>query len=161
MAHKFELVICITSTALFNCSESHQIWQQDGLNAYKAHQSVRINQYLQPGVGFHLVQSLLELNKISGQNLVDVVLVSRNDSASGERVRNSIENYNLPITRMSFTSGEDVTTYLSAWKCDLFLSTDENQVRQVLSATGMFQGIAAALVCSIVPESMSTRFHNM
>ena len=53
---------------------------------------------------------------------------------------------------MSFTGGTDVTKYLTAWKCDLFLTADEDQVRTVLSGTNsdVFRGIAAALVCNIV-----------
>lgn len=161
MSLQCELVVCITSTALFDCNESHEIWKRDGLDAYKAHQSERIRDSLHPGVGFHLVKSLLKLNEVAGKNLVEVVLVSRNDSASGERVRNSIKKHQLPITRMSFTCGVDVTYFLSAWNCDLFLSTDDEQVCKVLNSFNTFQGIAAALVCDIVPESIYKRFHNM
>ncbi|CAF4979427.1 unnamed protein product, partial [Rotaria sp. Silwood1] len=57
---------------------------------------------------------------------------------------------------MSFTSGTDVTRYLQAWGCDLFLTTEEEQVRTVLSANAptMFKGIAAALVCNISAEKV-------
>ena len=151
MPPSFELVVCITSTALFDCRESNNIWKTQGLEAYKAHQKASAQEPLKPGVGFHLVRSLLKLNDICGKELVDVVLISRNDGESSERVRNSIDHYKIPITRMSFTSGEDVTRYLPAWKCDLFLSTEEDQVRIVLSAgnSSLFENIAAGLVCHI------------
>jgi 5'-nucleotidase len=152
MPPTFELVICITSSALFDCSESHKIWDSDGFEAYSEYQRSQMTVQLQPGVGFPLVQSLLALNAVSNKHLIEVVLVSRKDNDSSERVRRSIAYYNLPITRMSFTGGTDVTRYLAAWQCDLFLSTEEDQVRTVLCGTvsEAFAGIAAALVCNIV-----------
>jgi 5'-nucleotidase len=156
MSSSFELVVCITSTALFDCSESHNIWVQKGLKAYQKHQRKQASIPLKPGVAFPLVQSLLELNKVTGKQLVEVVLVSRNDSISGERVRNSITHHKLLITRMSFTGGTDVTRYLVAWNCNLFLTTEEAQVRTVLSGTAptSFKGIAAALVYNIMTEAI-------
>jgi 5'-nucleotidase len=168
MPPTFELVICITSSALFDCSESREVWKQDGLEAYKEHQRTRVTVPLKPGVGFPLVRSLLTLNEIAGKELVEVVLVSRKDSESGERVRQSINYYNLRITRMSFTDGTDVSRYLPAWGCDLFLSADEDQVRAVLSdaVSEDFAGIAAGLVYTIAADtrviqlsSSSTRDH--
>jgi 5'-nucleotidase len=156
MPISFDLVVCITSTALFDCSESHNIWLKEGVEAYKAHQHERVNVPLPPGVGFRLVQSLMKLNQCgSGKQLVDVILVSRNDSESGERVRNSLKHYKLGVTRMSFTGGVDVTQYLPAYGCDLFLTTEGEQVDKVLSQAGSpaFKGIAAGLVCNVTGET--------
>jgi 5'-nucleotidase len=155
MPVSYELVVCITSTALFDCSESHNIWVKEGREKYKQYQREHVTEPLKPGVGFRLAQSLLHLNKSVGKELIDVILVSRNDSELGERVRNSIGHYNLGITRMSFTNGTDVTTYLQAWGCDLFLSTEEKQVRTILSpdAPSRLKGIAAGLVCNIIAET--------
>jgi 5'-nucleotidase len=154
MQPPFALVVCISSTALFDCSKSHGIWKRDGLAAYKKHQRSHIKVPLQPGVGFPLVQSLLKLNKAANKSLINVVLVSRNDAESGQRVIESINFHKLSVTRMSFTCGTDVTRYLSAWKCDLFLSTEERQVRRVLAGLNkaQFEGIAAGLVYHITPE---------
>lgn len=151
MQPSFELVVCIGSTALFDCNESHEIWARDGVEAYKKYQREHIDVHLKPGVGFPLVHSLLELNKVVDKPLVDVVLVSRSDTESAKRIMQALNHYKLSITRMSFTSSTDVTRYLSAWKCDLFLSTDEQHVSAVFSGTtpGLFDGIAAALVCNI------------
>lgn len=156
MPVSFELVVCITSTALFDCSESHEIWKNQGLQAYQAYQHQNVDKPLKPGVGFPLVQSLLALNKMFIKPLIDVVLVSRNDSESGERLRLSILHHKLNINRMSFTAGTDVTKYLSAWKCDLFLSTEKEQVRSILAANSsdLFKGIAAALVFNMNDERL-------
>ncbi|CAF4003458.1 unnamed protein product [Rotaria sp. Silwood1] len=55
---------------------------------------------------------------------------------------------------MSFTCGTDVTKYLHAWKCDLFLSTEENQVKRVLAGvtSDPLEGIAAGLVYNMISE---------
>jgi 5'-nucleotidase len=158
MPPEFELVICITSSALFDSTESRTIWERDGYQAYHEYQRAHVGIPLKPGVGFPLVQSLLALNEAAKKELVEVVLVSRKDADSGERVRQSIYHYGLRITRMSFTGGTCVTKYLAAWHCDLFLSADENQVRTVLLGTTpeAFEGIAAALVCRIVDETTSS-----
>ncbi|CAF4221073.1 unnamed protein product, partial [Rotaria sordida] len=147
MPPTFELVVYITSLALFDCTESREIWKRDGFEAYKERQRANLMVPLQPGVGYPLVRSLLALNEVAKKQLVEVVLISRKDSDSGERVRQSIYYHKLPITRMSFTGGTDVTKYLSAWKCDLFLTADEDQVRTVLSGSSGegFTGMAAAL----------------
>ncbi|CAF2766583.1 unnamed protein product [Rotaria sp. Silwood2] len=152
MPPTFELVVCITAAALFDCTEILEILNRDGLEACKEHQRANLMVPLQTGAGYPLVRSLLALNEATEKQLVEVVLVSRTDSDSGERIRQSIHHYELPITRMSFTGGTDVTKYLLAWKCDLFLTADEDQVRTVLSGTSSkaFTGIAAALVCNIV-----------
>ena len=154
----FELTVCITSTALFDCRHSHRIWKRDGLEAYRRHQRESAQIPLMPGVGFRLVESLLALNRTSERDLIEVVLVSRNDSESGERVRHSIAHYQLGITRMSFTCGTDVTKYLKSWNCDLFLTTEEEQVRTVLCGTNAtrFKGIAAGLVCDITDETINS-----
>lgn len=157
MPPSFALVVCITSTALFDCSESHEIWNREGVEAYKVHQRNHVTVLLKPGVRFPLVQSLLTLNEVAGKYLVEVIFVLRNDSEAGERVRYYINHYKLRITRMSFTCGTNVTYYLSAWKCDLFLSTEKKQVRKVLSGSDVFERIAAGLVCTIIPESTSSQ----
>ncbi|CAF1114611.1 unnamed protein product [Rotaria sp. Silwood1] len=152
MAPTFELVVCITAAALFDCTEAVEILNRDGFEACIKHQRANLMVPLQPGAGYPLVRSLLALNAVVEKQLVEVVLVSRLDGDSGERIRQSIHHYELPITRMSFTGGTDVTKYLLAWKCDLFLTADEDQVRTVLcgASSKVFTGIAAALVCNIV-----------
>ena len=163
MEDSVELVVCISSTALFNCTESHQIWQHEGLNAYKSHQRVQMNVPLQLGVGYPLIESLLKLNKVVDKPLIDVVLVSRNDAESGQRIIRSIEICNLDITRMSFTGGTDVTNYLLPWKCDLFLSTEEDQVKKVLAGTNsnLLDSIAAGLIYNPISETVPAQSDSM
>ena len=57
------LVIGITSRALFDLDESHGIFEDKGLQAYKDFQVANENIPLNPGQAFPLVNKLLALNQ--------------------------------------------------------------------------------------------------
>jgi 5'-nucleotidase len=138
------LVIAISSRALFDLSESHAIYERDGVEAYQSHQVERESILLKPGVAFDLTRKLLNLN-VSGRTYVEVVLLSRNSADTGLRVFNSIQHYGLAITRAVFTSGSDTSRYVSALGSHLFLSADASDVKHALDT-----GYAAA---TIVPRA--------
>jgi 5'-nucleotidase len=142
MSSGFEnkLVIAISSRALFNLDDSHQVFVNEGLEAYARYQIEREDEVLAPGEAFPIVKKLLRLNeRLSGEPRVEVILLSRNSADTGLRVFNSIEHYGLNITRAAFCSGVSPYRYASAFGCHLFLSTDADDVRQALN-----QGVAAA-----------------
>lgn len=135
-----KLVIAISSRALFNLDESHQIFIDEGLEAYARYQIDHEDQILTPGDGFPMVQKLLRLNELlGGEPRVEVILLSRNSADTGLRIFNSIEYYGLNITRAAFCSGTSPYGYASAFGCHLFLSTNADDVRHALD-----HGIAAA-----------------
>jgi len=101
---KDKLVVAISSRALFDLDESHQIFKQQGVEAYAKHQEENEEVILPPGVGFSLVKKLLTLN--TKKNPIDVILLSRNSADTGLRIFNSIEHYGLNISRAAFTRGE-------------------------------------------------------
>jgi 5'-nucleotidase len=72
---------------------------------------------------------------------VEVVILSRNDPVSGMRVFRSCQHYQLPIERGVFTRGESPWRYLRPLHANLFLSTNEPDVRSALEA-----GVPAARV---------------
>ncbi len=142
-----KLVIAISSRALFNLEESHRVYEQQGVEAYRQYQIERENEVLEPGDAFPLVKKLLAINeklkdkKLKDDNGVEVLLLSRNSADTGLRVFNSIKHYKLPITRAAFSSGESPHRYVSAFGTHLFLSTDTQDVRWALNA-----GYAAASI---------------
>ncbi|MBT5006836.1 MAG: 5'-nucleotidase [Halieaceae bacterium] len=139
-----KLVIAISSRALFNLDESHQVYQNDGLNAYSEYQVAREDEPLEPGEAFPLVHKLLRLNELlGGDQQVEVVLLSRNSADTGLRVFNSIEHYNLTISRAAFCGGESPWRYINAFGCQLFLSNEADDVRSALEC-----GVAAATLIS-------------
>jgi 5'-nucleotidase len=136
-----KLVVAISSRALFDLDEANRIFDADGLEAYRQYQVSRENEPLAPGTGFPLVRALLSINKRGQGDLVEVVLVSRNDADTGLRVMNSVESHGLSICRAGFTDGRAPYGYLRSFKCDLFLSAYEPDVAAALAA-----GFAAGLV---------------
>lgn len=134
-----KLVIAISSRALFNLADSHHVYQQQGLEAFQRYQIEHEEEPLEPGEAFPLVQKLLRLNERLGDARVDVILLSRNSADTGLRVFNSIQHYQLPIRRAAFCNGQSPYRYVAAFGCQLFLSTDPEDVRSALE-----QGVAAA-----------------
>ena len=133
-----KLVIAISSRALFNLDDSHRVFEEQGLEAFQRYQMEHEERPLEPGEAFPLVQKLLRLNKKLGDR-VDVILLSRNSADTGLRVFNSIQHYGLPICRAAFCGGQSPYRYVAAFGCQLFLSTDPEDVRAALA-----QGVAAA-----------------
>ena len=133
------LTVAISSTALFDLTESDSIYLNEGLEAYRRYQIAQEDTPLEPGDGFYLVEKLLNINKILNKPRVEVILLSRNSADTGLRVFNSIKAHDLSISRAAFCGGETPYRYISAFACDLFLSTHADDVRQALS-----QNVAAA-----------------
>ncbi len=139
-----KLVIAISSRALFNLDASHEIYEQKGLAAYSRYQIDREEEPLEPGEAFAMVQKLLRINQLlSGENRVEVILLSRNSADTGLRVFNSVQHYQLDIQRAAFCGGESPYRYISAFGAHLFLSTEAEDVRNALQ-----HGVAAATLVS-------------
>lgn len=150
-----KLVIAISSRALFNLDDSHEVYVKQGLKAYSAYQIEHENDVLTPGSAFPLVEKLLKLNHIGERSIprVEVILLSRNSADTGLRIFNSIQHYNLDITRAAFSGGDSPYRYIEAFGCHLFLSTDGDDVRQALES-----GVAAATLLSAAqPDKQKTQ----
>ena len=70
------LVIAISSRALFDMRESHEVYQREGLSAYSQYQIDHEEEPLAPGDAFPLVQKLLAINdKFDGDTRVEIILL--------------------------------------------------------------------------------------
>ena len=136
-----QLVVAISSRALFDFEEENQLFEAKDDRAYMQLQLQRVSEPAKPGVAFSLVNKLLAFNAASPQASVEVVILSRNDPVSGMRVFRSAQHYGLPIQRGVFTRGESPWRYLRPLNAHLFLSTNEADVRSALEA-----GVPAARV---------------
>ena len=130
------LVVGVSTRALFSLEEEHDVFVHEGEDAYCALQLDREAIPLGPGCAFEPIRRLLALNSRNGDQLVEVVLLSRNPPDLALRAFRSCEHYKLPIVSGSFTSGRPITPFAAAWGVDLFLSNDEDDVRSA-SAAGM------------------------
>ena len=143
-----QLVIGISSRALFDMRESHEVFESEGLEVYSRYQVEREEAYLNPGVAFPLVRNLLDLNELTDESpKVEVILLSRNSDDTGLRILNTIEHYGLNIELAAFTTGESPYKYIESYGADQQLSTNASDVRAALQ-----KGYAAA---TILPGSAS------
>lgn len=144
-----QLVVAISSRALFDFEEANQIFESEGPQAYMKFQLDRLDQTARPGVAFPLVKKLLAFNA-GERKLVEVVILSRNDPVSGLRVFHSAQEAGLQLERGVFINGRAPFGYLSPLGATLFLSANEEDVRSALGA-----GFPAARVyvsSSVTPE---------
>src|SRR4051794_16490685 len=103
------LVVGITSTALFDMSESDNVFRekfatdrQTAVDQYRAYTLAHEDEALQDGTGMPLVKALFTLNqyKQAGDTpLVEVVVMSRNSPETGVRVFHNIRSRGLAISR--------------------------------------------------------------
>lgn len=135
------LVIGISSRALFDLEAENQVFEQQGLQAYRQYQQEHEQEILPPGPAFSLVKAFLNLNRLQhGQRTVEVIIMSRNTADTSLRIFKSIEHYGLDITRAALVGGAEVTPYLKAFRTDLFLSAHAPDVKQAVDhdiAAGM------------------------
>jgi 5'-nucleotidase len=134
-----QLVVAISSRALFDFEEENRVFEAGDDRAYMQLQLQRVEQPARPGVAFSLVNKLLAFNADAPR--VEVVILSRNDPVSGMRVFRSAQHYGLTVQRGVFTRGQSPWRYLRPLAANLFLSTNEADVRSALLA-----GVPAARV---------------
>src|SRR5512139_4258582 len=106
-----QLVVAISSRALFDFEEENRVFETRDDRAYMRVQLERLEQPAKPGVAYPLVKKLLGFNA-DGTHRVEVVILSRNDPVSGLRVFRSVERAGLPLDRGVFTRGRPPFGYL-------------------------------------------------
>ncbi|NCF34370.1 MAG: 5'-nucleotidase, partial [Proteobacteria bacterium] len=67
------LTVAISSTALFDLSKSNQIYESQGLEAYRRYQIDQEDSILEPGDGFYLVKKILNINTLLEKPRVEVI----------------------------------------------------------------------------------------
>lgn len=138
---KNKLVIAISSRALFDLEEENRLFEKKGLKKYYRYQIKNENRPLKPGAAFGFVKNILRINEHFDDKLIEVIVLSRNNAATGLRIKNSIDKYGLDIDRAGWTAGTPIHHYLKAFDVDLFLSAHEADVQKAIDV-----GIAAARI---------------
>ena len=142
MSLENKLVVGISSRALFDLEFENRIYEEQGLQAYLEYQVAHEKEILKPGTAFPLIQALHKLND-GDEQLVEIIIMSKNSADTSLRIFNSIEYYGLDISRAALVGGNHITPYLSAFHTGLFLSASEQDVQEAINA-----GVAAGLICS-------------
>ena len=146
-----KLVVGISSRALFDLSESHEIFQNDGVEAYRKYQINNEDEILVPGEAFNLVNKILKINDFyENKDRVEVILLSRNTADTGLRIFNSIESHELDISRAVFCGGESPYKYVKAFGVDLFLSSSKDDVKMAIQ-----NSVASARIISSKLKKLS------
>lgn len=145
MSNKSKLIIGISSRALFNLDQSHEIYEKEGLESYRDYQIANEDKTLEPGEAFGLVKKILSINSLynKDENRIEVILLSRNTSDTGLRIRNSIEAHGLDISRAAFCGGESPHRYVKDFGVHLFLSSSIEDVKLAIKSN-----VAAATIVS-------------
>jgi len=145
MAYNLEdkLVVAVSSRALFDLEDENRVFEEKGLDEYYKDQLEKENEPLDKGTGYRLIENLLKINEHFSENekQVEVIILSKNNAGTSLRITNAIEKYQLNIQRSGWTSGRDTSSYLKAFKVDLFLSADDNDVMNAIE-----NGVAAAKI---------------
>ncbi len=128
-----KLVVAISSRALFDFEEENRVFESGDAAGYMQLQLQRLDAPAKPGIAFSLIQKLLAFND-TAQQRVEVVVLSRNDPVSGMRVFRSAKAHAIQLQRGVFTQGRSPFGYLRPLRAHLFLSANEEDVRQALQA---------------------------
>jgi len=146
-----KLVVAISSRALFDLEKENEIFEKEGLDAYYSYLLTKQNDTLKKGSAYRLIDNLLKINTYFDKSSkeVEVIILSKNNPAMSLRITKSIEHYGLDIERSGWTSGTNTSKYLKAFKVDLFLSANEEDVKIALQS-----GVAAA---KILPSTSRVR----
>ncbi len=162
-----KLVVGISSSALFDTREEHEIFLKLGKTAFVQHQIENEEIPFKKGTAFSLIEGLLRLNppqtpeekKAKDEQLVEVIVLSHNEPSAGLRAMNSVDSYGLHITRAAFVGDSPLGPYLPPYQVSLFLSKTEDDVRAALA-----QKVPAALlydppeICTIDSNQLRIAF---
>ena len=87
MAHTLDdqLVVGISSRALFNLEEENKIYEEKGLQAYSEYQLEHENDILKPGTAFPLIKALHNLN-CGEKKLTEIIVMSKNSTSTSIEV---------------------------------------------------------------------------
>jgi 5'-nucleotidase len=123
------LVIAVSSTALFDFSNEHDLYLKLGVDEFRDYQKKHRDETPKRGAAFPFIERLLNLNKIYTENRpIEVVILSRNHADAGLRVMDAVANYGLDISRSFFLAGQLPFPYMKSVNAVLYLSTNKDEV---------------------------------
>lgn len=140
---KPRITIGISTSALFDMRESDEIFRTQGTDAYQKHMIENEAQPFAPGHAFALLETMRDINKSLGEDLFQMVIISKNDVWTGARAVKSCYHHDLPLNSGMFSNGGPTIPYLPAYNVDWFISTNAADVEAAAKT-----GIAANVIDS-------------
>lgn len=98
-----QLVVAVSSRALFDLEKEHQLFEKEGYEAFKDYQVEHCDDPLQPGVAFPFVKRLIGLNAFFPDlEPFRVVALSRNSPVTARRFSTpvGITTFRLMLVRL-------------------------------------------------------------
>lgn len=130
-----KLVVGISSNALFDLSYEDNLFETQGVEAYRKYQLENREKLIDHGLAYPFIRRFLAINDIyTDESPVEVVLLSKNSPETGIRIFKSIQSHDLNISRAVFTSGQSPYKYIPAYNISLFLSTNNSDVSLAMKA---------------------------
>ena len=130
------LTVGMSSSTLFDTSESDACYRSKSLDEYVQHQIDRLEVPFPKGTAFPLAEVMAYLNQEAppGREYFRLTVMSKNEPDAGHRVMKSLAAYGFEHTRAAFTGGEPIGGKCSAMEVELFLSREESEVIAALKA---------------------------
>ncbi|XP_072128547.1 cytosolic 5'-nucleotidase 1A [Mobula birostris] len=132
------VTIAISARALFDMEEEHELFLTEGPEEYINYQISNEDIPLKEGIVLPFIRAvnkvnkkLLELNPEEKQ-LFEILLLSTHSAEGGVRIINSVNYYDLDISKFCFLNGKDPSKYLRSQNVMLFLSACETSVCNAL-----------------------------
>ncbi|XP_072448980.1 cytosolic 5'-nucleotidase 1A [Chiloscyllium punctatum] len=144
---KEAISIAISARALFDMEEEHELFLTEGEEEFVSHQITNENIPLKEGIVAPFVKAIQMVNnKLLARDpeekqLFEIILLSTHSAEGGVRIINSVNHYDLEISKFCFLGGKDPAKYLHSEDVKLFLSACETSVCNALK-----KDIPAALV---------------
>ncbi|MGY3582146.1 5'-nucleotidase [Bradyrhizobium sp. USDA 4341] len=133
------LVIAVSSRALFDLEEAHQIFAKQGVAAYQTHAASAV--LPKPGAAYPIVEAIARAGA-NAKASPEILIFSRDSASSAIPVVRAIEEAGLGAARGVFTGGApSMVPYLQAFAVDLFLTKNASDAEEATAA-----GIPAALM---------------
>lgn len=146
-----KLVVAVSSTALFDFSKEHALYEELGVDKFRQYQRDNRRDTPKQGTAFPFIERLLHLNDIYPEEKpVEVVILSRNHADAGLRVMDAVSAYKLDITRSFFLAGTLPYPYMSAVNAVLYLSTNKEEVKKAVQQS---YPAGHVLPCTSIPSS--------
>lgn len=132
------VVVAVSSGALFNFSVDHEIQKTEGADAYAQYQMDNESNILEKGDAFNLVEKMYGINEkleeINSDMRFDVVITSKNTPDACLRAIHSANHYKLPVCRTAFSGGATPYKYAKAFGATLYLTTNPDDAKAAIDA---------------------------
>lgn len=142
------MIIALSAQALFDMTSESEFFREFGQEAYDERQAKLVDVPFKPGLALPLARKFYALNEVlgnytdeEGNPFVEITVFSHMSPHVGLRVTKSLDYYGIKTSMNIFSGGLPLSDYLEAYNVNLYLSSDEEEVKNALK-----KGIPAGVI---------------